>query len=49
MEKIKNRDRLNKLSKKNRISRKEYTDYRNSLTTELRQAKTTYYDTARNT
>ena len=44
IEKIKIRDKLAKLSSKNKISRKQYTDYRNSLTTELRQAKATYYE-----
>ena len=41
--KIDERDRLHKLSSKNRISRLEFTEYKNNLTKELRYAKTKYF------
>ena len=40
---IKVRDRLNKLSSKGRIDRKIYTKFRNDLTKQLRDAKATYF------
>ena len=42
--KIKRRDNLNKLANKKKIVRTVYTEFRNNLTTELRQAKTNYYE-----
>ena len=42
--KIKKRDSLHKLVSKNKISRTEYTNYRNELTSELRKAKTKYFE-----
>ena len=42
--KIKERDKLHKLASKKRISRKVFTDFRNQLTTEFRQAKTKYFE-----
>ena len=42
--KIKRRDNLNKLANKKKIDRTVYTEFRNNLTTELRQAKTNYYE-----
>ena len=42
--KMKIRDNLNKLAKKKKIDRKTFTDYRNLLTTELRNAKTNYFE-----
>ena len=42
--KIKRRDNLNKLANKKKIDRTVYTEFRNNLTTELRQAKTKYYE-----
>ena len=41
---IKRRDNLNKLANKKKIVRTVYTEFRNNLTTELRQAKTNYYE-----
>ena len=41
--KIKKRDSLHKLASKKIITRTEYTDYRNNLTKELREAKTKYF------
>ena len=38
--KIKRRDNLNKLANKKKINRNVYTEFRNQLTKELRQAKT---------
>jgi len=35
---------LNKLANKKKIDRTVYTEFRNNLTTELRQAKTNYYE-----
>ena len=42
--KMKIRDNLNKLAKNKKIDRKTFTDYRNLLTTELRNAKTNYFE-----
>ena len=44
IKRLKIRDNLNKLAKKKRILRKIYTDFRNKVTTELRIAKTKYYE-----
>ena len=41
--KIKKRDSLHKLASKKIITRTKYTDYRNNLTNELREAKTKYF------
>ena len=35
---------MNKLANKKKIDRTPYTEFRNKLTTELRQAKTKYYE-----
>ena len=42
--KIKRRDNLNKLANKKKIDRTVYIEFQNNLTTELRQAKTKYYE-----
>ena len=42
--KMKIRDNLNKLAKKKKNYRNTFTDYRNLLTTELRNAKTNYFE-----
>ena len=42
--KIKKRDRLYKLLTKKKIPRTEYSNYRNKLTIELREAKTKYFE-----
>ena len=42
--KIKIRDKLHKLSAKKRIDSKIYKDYRNLLTSEIRKAKSIYYE-----
>ena len=41
--KIKERDKLHKLAGQKIINRKVYTDFRNQLTNEFRQAKTKYF------
>ena len=41
---IKKRDNLNKLANKKKINRTVYTDFRNQLTKDLRQAKTKYFE-----
>ena len=41
---MKIRDKLNKLANKNRIDRKIFTVFRNQVTSQLRQAKTKYYE-----
>ena len=41
---MKIRDELHKLANKNRIDRKIFTVFRNRITSQLRQAKTKYYE-----
>ena len=41
---IKKCDNLNKLANKKKINRTVYTDFRNQLTNDLRQAKTKYFE-----
>ena len=42
--KIKKRDSLHKLLSKKKLARTEYTSYRNNLTSELKEAKTKYFE-----